>query len=85
MSSTARVGRRKSTWGVVRFELRFPHTFSVLAALILFLGITAIRAYPAWALAAIAGGDDDYDNGGRDLVALGIAWGMAGGTADTSP
>jgi hypothetical protein len=30
--------------GVVRFALRFPHTFSVLAALILFLGITAIRA-----------------------------------------
>ena len=34
------------------------------------------------------GGDsvtDDYDNGGRDLVVLGIAWGMAGGIADTSP
>jgi hypothetical protein len=33
--------------GVVRFALRFPHTFYVLAALILFLGITAIRAYAA--------------------------------------
>jgi hypothetical protein len=33
--------------GVVRFALIFPHTFSVLAALILFLGITAIRAYAA--------------------------------------
>jgi multidrug efflux pump subunit AcrB len=32
--------------GVVRFALRFPHTFYVLAALILFLGITAIRATP---------------------------------------
>src|SRR5947209_617398 len=32
--------------GVVRFALRFPHTFYVLAALILFLGITAIRAMP---------------------------------------
>ena len=85
MSSTARVGRRKSTWGVVRFELRFPHTFSVLAALILFLGITAIRAYPAWALAAIAGGDDDYDNGGRDWSSWASRGGMTGGTADTSP
>jgi hypothetical protein len=33
--------------GVVRFALRFPHTFSVLAALIVFLGITAIRACAA--------------------------------------
>src|SRR5216683_1618183 len=32
--------------GIVRFALRFPHTFYVLAALILFLGITAIRATP---------------------------------------
>jgi multidrug efflux pump subunit AcrB len=32
--------------GVVRFALRFPHTFYVLAALILFLGVTAIRATP---------------------------------------
>lgn len=29
--------------GIVRFALRFPHTFYVLAALILFLGITAAR------------------------------------------
>src|SRR5262245_46911685 len=32
--------------GIVKFALRFPHTFYVLAALILFLGITAIRAMP---------------------------------------
>jgi multidrug efflux pump subunit AcrB len=32
--------------GIVRFALRFPHTFYVLAALILFLGIAAIRAMP---------------------------------------
>jgi multidrug efflux pump subunit AcrB len=32
--------------GIVRFALRFPHTFYVLAALILFLGITAIRVMP---------------------------------------
>src|SRR5215475_7826971 len=32
--------------GIVRFALRFPHTFYVLAALILFLGITAVRTMP---------------------------------------
>jgi multidrug efflux pump subunit AcrB len=32
--------------GIVRFALRFPHTFYVLAALILVLGITAIRNMP---------------------------------------
>src|ERR1700751_45791 len=32
--------------GIVRFALRFPYTFYVLAALILFLGITAITAMP---------------------------------------
>jgi multidrug efflux pump subunit AcrB len=32
--------------GIVRFALRFPHTFYVLAALILFLGITAISVTP---------------------------------------
>jgi multidrug efflux pump subunit AcrB len=32
--------------GIVRFALRFPHTFYVMAALILFLGITAISAMP---------------------------------------
>jgi multidrug efflux pump subunit AcrB len=31
---------------IVRFALRFPHTFYVLAALILFLGVTAIRTMP---------------------------------------
>jgi multidrug efflux pump subunit AcrB len=33
--------------GIVRFALRFPHTFYVLAALILFLGAIAIRSMPA--------------------------------------
>src|SRR5208282_233047 len=32
--------------GIVRFALRLPHTFYVLAIIILFLGITAIRAMP---------------------------------------
>jgi multidrug efflux pump subunit AcrB len=32
--------------GIVRFALRFPHTFYVLAALVLFLGIAAIRTMP---------------------------------------
>src|SRR6476469_6522951 len=32
--------------GLVRFALRFPHTFYVLAALIVFLGVTAIRTLP---------------------------------------
>ncbi|MEA2980377.1 MAG: hypothetical protein QOF09_2200 [Alphaproteobacteria bacterium] len=32
--------------GIVRFALRFPHTFYVVAALIVFLGITAIRGMP---------------------------------------
>jgi multidrug efflux pump subunit AcrB len=32
--------------GIVRFALRFPHTFYVFAALIVFLGVTAIRAMP---------------------------------------
>src|SRR5438094_9595831 len=32
--------------GIVRFALRFPHTFYVLAALILFLGAAAIRTMP---------------------------------------
>jgi multidrug efflux pump subunit AcrB len=31
---------------IVRFALRFPHTFYVLAGLILFLGITAIGSLP---------------------------------------
>jgi multidrug efflux pump subunit AcrB len=33
--------------GIVRFALRFPHTFYVLAALILFLGAVAIRTMPS--------------------------------------
>src|SRR5882757_4096355 len=32
--------------GIVRFALKFPHTFYVVAALILFLGIAAIRSMP---------------------------------------
>src|SRR6266481_5816254 len=32
--------------GLVRFALRFPHTFYVVAALILFLGVSAIVAMP---------------------------------------
>jgi multidrug efflux pump subunit AcrB len=32
--------------GIVRFALRLPHTFYVLAALILFLGVSAIYAMP---------------------------------------
>jgi len=32
--------------GIVRFALRFPHTFYVMAALILFLGVTTIFAMP---------------------------------------
>jgi multidrug efflux pump subunit AcrB len=33
--------------GIVGFALRFPHTFYVVAALIVFLGGVAIRAMPA--------------------------------------
>src|SRR6266849_3574700 len=33
--------------GIVRFALRFPHTFYVVAALILFLGVAAIRSMPS--------------------------------------
>ncbi len=33
--------------GIVRFALRFPHTFYVLAALIVFLGVIALRTMPA--------------------------------------
>jgi multidrug efflux pump subunit AcrB len=32
--------------GIVRFALRLPHTFYVVAALILFLGVAAIRSMP---------------------------------------
>src|ERR1700753_3504853 len=32
--------------GIVRFALRFPHTFYVLAAFILFLGLTGTRSMP---------------------------------------
>jgi multidrug efflux pump subunit AcrB len=33
--------------GIVRFALRWPYTFYVLALLVLFLGVTAIRVMPA--------------------------------------
>ena len=33
--------------GIVRFSLRWPYTFYVLALLILFLGVAAIRSMPA--------------------------------------
>jgi multidrug efflux pump subunit AcrB len=33
--------------GIVRFALRFPHTFFVVAAFIVFIGVTAIRSMPA--------------------------------------
>src|SRR6202790_5108367 len=32
--------------GIVRFALRLPHTFYVLAALVLFLGATAVLSMP---------------------------------------
>src|SRR5580658_6175300 len=32
--------------GIVRFALRFPHTFYVVAALILFFGFATIRSMP---------------------------------------
>lgn len=32
--------------GIVRFALRYPHTFYVVAAFILFIGVTAIRTMP---------------------------------------
>src|ERR1700751_1748055 len=32
---------------IVRFALKYPYTFYVLAVLILFLGVTAIRSMPA--------------------------------------
>ena len=35
--------------GIVRFALRFPHTFYVVAALIVFLGVIAVRGRGLWA------------------------------------
>jgi len=32
--------------GIVKFALRFPHTFYVVAVLILFLGVSAIVTTP---------------------------------------
>ncbi len=32
--------------GIVRFALKFPYTFYVLAAFIVFLGVTAITVMP---------------------------------------
>jgi multidrug efflux pump subunit AcrB len=39
-------GGRSDSMGIVRFALRFPHTFYVLAALIVFLGVVAARTMP---------------------------------------
>jgi hypothetical protein len=47
--------------GIVRFALRFPHTFYVLAALILFLGVIAIRSMPADIFPQIDIPDGDHD------------------------
>ena len=43
---------RRRPLGLVRFALRFPHTFYVVAALILFLGITATVEMPTGTTAA---------------------------------
>jgi Cu/Ag efflux pump CusA len=37
---------REPEMGIVRFSLRWPYTFYVLALLILFLGVTVIRSMP---------------------------------------
>ena len=37
---------REPETGIVRFSLRWPYTFYVLALLILFVGVTAIRSMP---------------------------------------
>src|ERR1700728_1888275 len=37
---------RSSGMGIVRFALRLPHTFYVLAVLVVFLGVTAIASMP---------------------------------------
>src|SRR6202040_2635035 len=38
--------KRSAGMGIVRFALKFPHTFYVLAALILLLGVSAIVVMP---------------------------------------
>ena len=38
--------RKLAITGIARFALRLPHTFYVIAALIVFLGMTAILAMP---------------------------------------
>src|ERR1700729_4352519 len=40
------MNRFEHQMGIVRFALRFPHTFYVVAALILFLGFAAVRSMP---------------------------------------
>src|ERR1700726_4505584 len=40
------LGTRISKMGIVRFALKFPYTFYVLAAFILFLGVSAIMVMP---------------------------------------
>src|SRR3954452_18876272 len=46
MRQPRQVTRGELVLGIVRFALRFPHTFYVVAALILFLGITAAVEMP---------------------------------------
>src|SRR4051794_7411640 len=46
MRQSRQVTRGELVLGIVRFALRFPHTFYVVAALILFLGITAAVEMP---------------------------------------
>jgi multidrug efflux pump subunit AcrB len=43
----SRAGKRKLEMGIVRFALRWPYTFFVVALLILFLGVTAFRSMPS--------------------------------------
>src|SRR6202011_34067 len=45
--SPPRTARSGASMGIVRFALRLLYTFYVLAALILFLGITAVRTMPS--------------------------------------
>ncbi len=46
---------------IVRFALRFPHTFYVMASLILFLGITTIVSMPTDIF-------PERDHGPKDLL-----------------
>ena len=56
--------------GIVRFALRFPHTFYVVAALILFLGIVACREMRTERLPPCRREQSANAAGGADLVIL---------------